>query len=368
MYNCIWSMKKVLIVFNHPAPYKVRLFNELSKSFDLHVIFERGSASDRNSKFYFENKYNFTTHKIKGLPLGKENILSSGVKNHIKNNKYDLIIMNGYSQLAEMKAISFMKKSDIPYLLYINGGIIKRESKLKKAIKTHFISGAKAYLSPDEQSNKYLVYYGAEENRIFNYPYSTIFENEIIKNNQEKAKIRQENGIKFEKVFVSSGQLIRRKNYLSLIEAWKQIPSEYGLYIFGDGKQKNKIIKCIKKNNLNNVVLEGFQSRENMFKFFSCADGFLFPSKEDIYGHVINESLSQGLPVISTNKVNSAVKLINDGKNGYLLSKIDGASLLTAINKLSENDHFDECVKTAKENTIEKMSIRHIEIINEVLK
>ena len=28
MYNCIWSMKKVLIVFNHPAPYKVRLFNE----------------------------------------------------------------------------------------------------------------------------------------------------------------------------------------------------------------------------------------------------------------------------------------------------------------------------------------------------
>ena len=28
-------MKKVLFVFNHPAPYKVRLFNELAKYFEM---------------------------------------------------------------------------------------------------------------------------------------------------------------------------------------------------------------------------------------------------------------------------------------------------------------------------------------------
>ena len=128
-------MKKVLIVFNHPAPYKVRLFNELSKFFELHVIFERDSASDRNKDFYFEENFNFIEHKIKALKLGRENLLSSGVKNHIRDNQYDLIIMNGYSQFSEMKAISYMKKKNIPYVLYINGGKIKKESFIKKAIK-----------------------------------------------------------------------------------------------------------------------------------------------------------------------------------------------------------------------------------------
>ena len=107
-------MKKILIVFNHPAPYKVRLFNELSKVFDLHVIFERDSASDRNKNFYFEEEYQFTTHKIKGIKLGRENFLSYGVKKHLKHNRYDLVIMNGYSQIPEMNAISYLKKKKIP--------------------------------------------------------------------------------------------------------------------------------------------------------------------------------------------------------------------------------------------------------------
>ena len=34
---------KILIVFNHPAPYKIRLFNELAKYFDLEVTSLEGS-------------------------------------------------------------------------------------------------------------------------------------------------------------------------------------------------------------------------------------------------------------------------------------------------------------------------------------
>ena len=62
-------MKKVLIVFNHPAPYKVALFNELSKYFDLTVIFERSKERDRSKAFYFEKEYAFKTVSIKGIPF-----------------------------------------------------------------------------------------------------------------------------------------------------------------------------------------------------------------------------------------------------------------------------------------------------------
>ena len=361
-------MKKVLIVFNHPAPYKVRLFNALSKHFDLHVIFERNSASDRNKGFYFEEKYNFTTHKIHGLKVGCEGFISSGVKKHLEYNEYDVVIMNGYSHQAEMKAINWMKKWHYPYVLYINGGTIKKESCLKRKVKHHFIARANAYFSPDEESNKYLVYYGANPKVIYNYPYSTIYEKEICYERPNKEALRKELGINFDEVFVSSGQLIARKNYLSLVKEWQKYPENYGLFLIGDGKQRKEIENLTKTNNIKNVVLTGFLPREKMFKYFQAADCFLFPSKEDIYGHVINEAFSQGLPVISTNKVNSAIKLIKDGVNGFLLESLEGEEFRKAVEEVINHDYFTECIKTAKANTIEVMAERHIEMIEEVMK
>ena len=361
-------MKKVLIVFNHPAPYKVRLFNALSNHFDLHVIFERKSASDRNKGFYFEENYKFTTHKIHGIKVGREGFISNGVKKHLEWNEYDLIIMNGYSHHAEMKAINWMKKWHAPYVLYINGGTIKKESFFKKKIKHHFIARANAYFSPDEESNKYLVHYGANPKVIYNYPYSTIYEKEICYEKPNKEELRKDLGINFDKVFVSSGQLIARKNYISLVKEWKKYPKNYGLFIIGDGKQRKEIEKLIKTENIKNVVLTGFLPREKMFKYFQAADCFLFPSKEDIYGHVINEALSQGLPVISTNKVNSAIKLVKNGENGFLLESLEGEEFRKAIEEVITNDFFNECIKTAKANTIEVMAERHIEMIEEIMK
>ena len=361
-------MKKVLIVFNHPAPYKVRLFNALSNHFDLHVIFERKSASDRNKGFYFEENYKFTTHKIHGIKVGREGFISNGVKKHLEWNEYDLIIMNGYSHHAEMKAINWMKKWHAPYVLYINGGTIKKESFLKKKIKHHFIARANAYFSPDEESNKYLVHYGANPKVIYNYPYSTIYEKEICYQKPNKDELRKELGINFDKVFVSSGQLIARKNYIALVKEWEKYPENYGLFLIGDGKQRKEIEKLIRTENIKNVVLTGFLPREKMFKYFQAADCFLFPSKEDIYGHVINEALSQGLPVISTNKVNSAIKLVKNGENGFLLKSLEGEEFRKAIEDVINNDFFSECIKTAKANTIEVMAERHIEMIEEVMK
>lgn len=367
MYNCIWSMKKILIVFNHPAPYKVRLFNELSKTFDLHVIFERQKAKDRNKKFYFEDEYKFTTHKIKSFPIGNENVISNGVIKHIKENKYDLIVMNGYSNFAEIKTIKYLKRNKIPYVLYINGGIIKhRESKLKKAIKTKLISGAQAYLSPDQESNKYLIYYGAQATKIFNYPYSTIYKSEISEGNDDKNFLRNELGLNYEKVFVSSGQLIKRKNYFALVKEWKNYPENYGLILLGDGNEKRKIVKFLMENRMNNVILPGFVSREIMFKYFRASDAFLFPSNEDIYGHVVNEALSQGLPVISSKHVNSSIKLIRNGYNGFLVNNFYGPELKEALLFCTESHLFKSCTNTAEENTIEKMAKAHIDIFRRI--
>ena len=364
-------MSKVLIVFNHPAPYKVKLFNELAKYIDLTVIFERDKASDRNKSFYEEKQYNFNNVKIKGINIGRENIISNGVKKHIKHNKYDLIIMNGYSQFAEMKAINYLIKHKIPYTLYINGGIIKqKESALRRKLKNKYISHASSYFSPDENSNNYLVFYGADKSKIYNYPYSTIYEHEIISNvldEKEKKLLKEKANIKEEKVFVSCGQLIKRKNYFELIQKWKNINPNYGLYIIGDGKQKEFLDRYIQDNNINNVHLLGYMKRKEIFDFYRLSDTFIFPSDEDIYGHVINEAMSQGLPVISTPNVNASRKLIKNDYNGYIISSLEENELDESIEKSLSIKMNDNAIKTAHENTIEKMVEEHLKIIKRIM-
>ena len=365
-------MKKVLIVFNHPAPYKVALFNELSKYFDLTVIFERSKERDRSKAFYFEKEYAFKTVSIKGIPYGNMNIISHGVKNHIKHNEYDLIIMNGYRQFAELNAIKYLHKKKMPYVLYINGGIIKtKECKFVQKYKTKYISGASYYLSPDKESNKYLVYYGANSEKIFNYPYATIHESEILNKKvspEDKLLMRKNNGIVASKVFVSCGQLIPRKNYFELIKKWKTLPSDYTLLIIGDGKEKKKYLRYIKEHNLQNIKLLGFLPRKEIFEYYQLSDAFIFPSKEDIYGHVINEAMSQGLPIISTPNVNAAKHLIRNGKTGYIVPSISSHDFSVALSQIMDDDTFEYCIAEAKENTLEKMALVHKELFERMMK
>lgn len=355
------AMEKVLFVFNHPAPYKVRFLNEISKFLDLTVIFERDKNSDRNKSFYSEKFYLFKTVKVNGLAVGKENFISLDVKNHLKKNKYDLIIMNGYSQISEMIAISYLIKKKIPYCLYINGGIIKeKENPIIRHLKKKYISHASSYFSPDNRSNEYLKFYGADSNKISNYPYSTIYEKEILKtlpSNEEIKKEREQLNLHSKYIYISCGQLIKRKNYLKLIANWPKDEDRL-LLIAGSGKQEEEIKTYLRQNAIKNVKLLGYLSREQLFKYYRICDAFIFPSLEDIYGHVINEAMSQGLSVISLPNVNASRKLIENGINGYILPDLDKDNLDKALFDVVKLNK-EEAIKTAKENTIEKMVEAH---------
>lgn len=362
---------KILIVFNHIAPYKVRLFNEIAKYHDLTVLFERDKSSDREKEFYSENKFAFKAVFMKGIKIGLENSISNGVTKHLKNNKYDLIIMNGYSKIPELLAIKYLKKNNIPYGLYINGGIIHKESKWKENFKRKHIEGASFYMSPDEKSNEYLVYYGADKSRIYNYPYATIYENQILKEKlspKDKEALKEKLGVPYKNIYVSCGQLIERKNYMALLRVWCNMPSDSHLLIFGTGKQKSELERFVRDHSLKNVHFLGFKNTHDLFEYYHVAEAFVFPSKEDIYGHVINEALSQGLPIVINNTVNSGLHLIKDGFNGFVVPDFKQEDVIKAIKYIKNHDMFNNCVNTAKENTYEVMVKNHLEIFDEVTK
>lgn len=359
---------KILILFNHPAPYKIKLFNGLAKFFDVHVIFERTKNKDRNPLFYKDNKIDFTLHPIKGIHLGNENHLSSGVIKHLKNNVYDLIIINGYSTFTEMKTINFLKKHAIPYYFYINGGIVKQDNYIKLKLKRHFISGAAGYFSPSIHVDDYLTKYGcATADNIYHYPYSTVYEKQINKvktNDEQKKTFFNNKNINGDFFFVSVTTLSKRKNNFEVIKMWHKRPKNNSLILIGDGNEKRKYLKYIEKHNLSNVYIIPFIENSKTLDYLKHSHGAIYVSKYDIYGHVINEALSCGTNVLASTNMMATNHLINNYVNG--ITHKDGDDLDKQIDDLLKYDFYKNAIDTAKDNTIEQMVEAHVKIIKEL--
>jgi glycosyltransferase involved in cell wall biosynthesis len=362
---------KVLWLFNHPAPYKIDFFNELGKNVELTAIFERTSEGDRPKAFYYEQAKNFKEIILPSLKIGNYNNLCPCIIKQLRQNPFDLIVVNGWSTFTEMKVIRYLRRHKIPYIFAINGGIAKENEPIwKKHLKEKYLPGAKSYLSPDEASSSYLTYYGVDPKAIRLYPYSTVFENEIAQaplSGEEKTTLRAKEGIDGKRLFLSVGSFIPRKNDKQLLALWAKMAKNDTLMLIGDGPEKEDYEKIIAEKHLSNVLIHPYLSHSEILRYFRLADASIFLTKEDIYGHVVNECLSQGTPVIASDKANSAKNLIKDGENGYLVSLDNEESIRKALTSPLTLAMGEEAIKTAQKNTIEAMAKRHEEIFQEFL-
>ena len=139
-----------------------------------------------------------------------------------------------------------------------------------------------------------------------------------------------------------------------------------GIYIVG-GKPTEEYLQIQKENNLTQIHFEGFKTKEELAMYFKAADIFVHPTREVIWGLVINESMPYGLPVVTTNKCVAGMELIT---NKECLIDTDNSEQLKNIMEKLMNDS-ELRVEIAQQNlhkiasyTIEKMVEKHLKIIN----
>ena len=93
-----------------------------------------------------------------------------------------------------------------------------------------------------------------------------------------------------------------------------------------------------------------------------AADVFVLPTREDIWGLVINEAMAYGLPVITTDKCNAGLELIQNGINGFVIKKDSEKELMEAVTRaLSECTILGAlALHEIKDYTIESMVLTHV--------
>ncbi len=353
---------RILYITNVPSPYRVNFFSELGKLCDLTVIYERTFASDRNNNWKEKPKNTFKEIYLNGKNIGTDNSFCPDIIKYI-DKKYYLIVIGMYSKYTSMLAISYMKIKKINFVICTDGGFIKEESKLNLWIKRFFISSAEWWLSTGSKATEYLCHYGANLEKIYEYPFTSLSDDDVLEkslSNAEKTYYKNLLKIKEEKIIISVGQFIHRKGYDVLLNACKEIDDNVGIYIIG-GNPTQEYLNLQKKLNLKNLYFLNFKDKEELMKYYSAADIFVLPTREDIWGLVINEAMSKGLPIITTNKCIAGIEFNRKSNLVKIVPVEDVENLSRAINKVLTNSDLSRkmsqtSLKLIKEYTFSNMA------------
>lgn len=365
---------KVLFISNFPSPYRVDFFNELGKKCDLTVLFEEGieEQKHRDKKWFNDNYSNFNAIFLKSTKIYKSKSICLSIKDYL-NGIFDLILVGNYSTLTGMYAINFLKWKKIKFALVADGALRKSGKGFREKLKKTLISSANWWFSTSEQTDDYFIFYGADKRGIYRYPFTSLYEKEVLDQPaslESKQKYKIELGINEEKVILSIGQFIYRKGFDVLIRGCKELPCDVGVYIIG-GKAPESYQYEMEKLGLENIHFVDFKPKAELKKYLMASDLFVLPTREDIWGLVINEAMAFGLPVITTDKCVAGIELIENDKNGYIVPVDDAIVLGEKMRELIQNDNLRNAMaiknlKKIKEYTIENMVTVHLNIFEEI--
>lgn len=129
------------------------------------------------------------------------------------------------------------------------------------------------------------------------------------------------------------GGLTQRKGLSYMFEALEGLETDYELTIVGGGV----IDECpALKNALDKHRYLSTKSHDEVLKLMSESDIFVFPSLFEGFGLVITEAMSQGTPVITTDRT-CAPDIITDGEDGWIVKAGSSDSLRELLIKLKSD-------------------------------
>lgn len=357
-------MKKIIFCTNLPSPYRVDFFNELGKFCNLTVLYERHSSAERDAAWKGEVAQNFKEIYLNLKLNGVDRAKGPALKNYVKTHKADILIFTNYVSPATTEAIIWCRLHGRKYYIEYDGGFFKKDMIVKRFVKKLLLKGAVGHLTTADQHIKYLVSLGIDQKLIYKYPFTSVKEKDIISGQNARLKgkeyYRQLLGIKEDKVVIAIGQFIHRKGFDILLKASSLLDDSIGIYIIG-GEPTEDYISLKKSLYLDNVHFIGFKTKKELSLYYQAADCTAFPTREDIWGLITNESLAYGVPVVATDKCISALEMISNGKNGYITKTEDVEQLASCISKAVSASLYDNSIAKAKEYTIESMVKAHCE-------
>ena len=335
-------MKKIAILTNILAPYRLPLFNAIAKDNKVDVLICK--ENEKNREWIIDENNLFNLIKLKGIELNLKNSLGDHRFIYLKFSvifylifkRPEFIIIGDASFTSHLTAY-ICKILNIKYIWWneiiihtpINKGFVnKLRKKSFKNAYAFLVSGtlAKEFIqSYDVDSDKILILPNAVDNDLY-INYYNKFKN-------QKDKFRDSYNIsENDFVFLYIGQFIKRKNMMLMLESFKKAKESdknIKLFLVGGGEEYEKINNYIKLNNLeNDVVVKEFLQTEELSKIYTLSDALIIVSESEPWGMVVNEAMCFGLPILSSYTIGASADLV-DKNVGIIVNNYQDADILS---------------------------------------
>jgi glycosyltransferase involved in cell wall biosynthesis len=366
--NTLKSYKLAYFV-SHPIQYQAPLLRELAAhpQIELKVFF----ISDISTREFHDKGFGRTVswnvslldgYDYEFLPcVFPSDSLSFikpkvyGVKKAIKAKEWDAIWFHGYAHYSLVLGIILAFRYGIPYFFRAESNLIcTSRNWLKNIAIKWLVKQASGLLWISSDNRDYYLEYGAKLKQLFFVPYAV--DNKFFRENAESKKssvVKIKQNLELNEplpILIYASKFIKRKNPLLLFDAYAGLskdgsmpPPAYLVYV-GDGVERIEIEKRVAERGWqSHVKLIGFINQSELPTYFSMSDVFVLPSNKEPFGLVVNEAMSAGNAIISTDEVGATRDLIKHGKNGYICKAGDLNQMISVLRlAIDSREHLNE--------------------------
>lgn len=348
---------KVLFSTNIPSPYRVNFFNELGKKCDLTVLFEKGFSDERDESWKNYKFDNFKGIIMKGISINTDSAICINAKKYLKKIKPDYVVISNYSSPTGVLLTRYCIKHKIKYYIEGDGGFAKTNTKgFKYRLKEKMFKNAVGCFSTSKCHDGYYLSQGANEEQLIRYHFTSLYENQVCMqrsyNIDERVKL------------LYIGQFIHRKGVDVLLNSLNRLKNKGCEMLIVGGEPTEEYLELVK--GIDNIKFSNFVPPEEVKKLMIKSDVLVLPTREDIWGLVINEAMACGNAIVTTDKCVAGVELIENDVNGYIFESENSEQLAKIIDDLIINREKIEVMgrnnlEKIKKYTFEQMAIDHIE-------
>jgi glycosyltransferase involved in cell wall biosynthesis len=318
-------LKRVALLTEIPAPYRIPLFNALAKLVELRVLFLRRGHPDRHYDLH-RDELEFDWRTLPGLELSVRShwlVLNGSVTGRLRHA--DAVILGGWNQPAFWEALAACRLRGVPVILWVESTRRDERSGRHEPVKRRLLRAIDAFLVPGSASREYLEDLGVKRDRITVAPNAVdpgIFGSAV--------RTRSDGPVRL----LAVGRLAREKGIDTLLEAAQGLPVD--IVVAGAGPEEADLKRLAGPN----VTFLGNVERDALPELYANADVLVMPSRSEPWGMALNEAALAGLPLVSTTAVGAGWDLIEEGVNGFRVEPNDPTALGEALTRLIEDAEF----------------------------
>lgn len=172
--------------------------------------------------------------------------------------------------------------------------------------------------------------------------------------------VRRELGIHSDDLVVTCvAELIRRKNHLFLLEAWRRFSQKVGnahLLLVGGG-DATALQDIVVRKRINRVYFLG--RRDDVPDILQATDIAVLVSRQEGLPRFLMEAMAASRPVVASD-VRGNCDLVEHGRTGFLVGLGDVAQLATALENLASDRELRAKMGTAGRDKILDYSLEHV--------